>query len=444
MLVPDSQSCGYQFSSTSPLSASTVAASAAKTQALQFAVANAQIASDALLIANPWESWRGGMNLMKDIQRGNTQTGAAPLASDLPGAPASGSQLPGIPPAGEGGSLWDRFRRNLAGPGGTNGGNGGNQFVPDYTPLPPGASPSTGWRRGWLGPTRGGGGSGRGPDGRSRFVPDGTPFPADVGTVSAGHGWRHGWLGPGGAGNGNRSGNARGAADVQGWDSRFVTGPGGKFGTWPPGSNGGVGSDTVAVFDGWRRGRRGWVRDPRAVGRRRRRSDGGVIPPVNANSWPYGDSYGDGRPGNCGVIDCAASDAMACASEAVDVVPSDGILPVGAPVTHPAPPPNPALRTDQPDNIVVQPPFGYAAAISVPQPTARTMQRAGVAGMGEWTNSLQHPGAIPADCSTMGGGKVPPSVPWWLWLLGGVIVVAAVRDETKSRKASTASRKKAA
>ena len=367
MLVPDSQACGNQFSSTSPLPASSVTAAAAKLAALQNAVGNAQVAANALFVANPWESWAGGFNLMKDIQRGNTQAGT--VSGTTPsGAPAM-SQLPGLPPAGEGGSLWQRWTRNLGG------------------------------RRG------------RGP----------------------------------------RSGNAR--QNVQGWDSRFVTGPGGKFAVFPPAGNAG------------------------------RRMGGGRF---------AGGAYGDARPGNCGTLDCSpGGQVIDCTVEAADVVPSDGIMPAGAPpVAVTTPPPNPALRTDQADNIVVPPPAQYSVPpATVPQssmciPPARTgnicldLKRGAVfqhqvtpqvlyrcsqlgyvgvpggpcpvvngpqiqvsdaemaavppyaAGMGMWTPSIAQPGAVPADCAS-GAGMA--GVPWWVWALGGIALLAVAGGETKTK-----------
>ena len=373
MLVPDSQACGNQFSSTSPLPVSYQTAAAAKVQQLQTAVGNAQVAANAMLVANPWESWVGGFNLMKDIQRGNTQAGT--VSGTTPsGAPAM-SQLPGFPPAGEGGPLFQRWLRNLRGPRG---------------------------------------------------------------------------------GRGGRSGNARSAQQVQGWNSRFVTGPGGKFAVFPPAGNAG------------------------------RRAGGGA-----------GYAGGDARPGNCGTIDCAAGPVIDCTAEPADVVPSDGIIPDGAaPVPATTPPPNPPLRTDQPTNIIVQPPAQYAApaapscippsrtgnicldlkrgAVFGYQVTPQVLYRcsqlgyAGVpggpcpvvngpqipvsdaemaavppyaAGMGMWTPSIAQPGAVPADCAS--GAGMMAGVPWWVWALGGIALLAVAGGESKTKTAATKTRRHA-
>ena len=318
MLVPNDQACDNQFSSTSPIPASETAAGNAFVAQLQAAVANAQAASDALLVANPWESWRGGFNLMRDIQRGNTQV-ALPGGAGVPAGPP---QLPGLPPAGQGGSLWDRWKRNISG------GRGGDRA---------------------------------------------------------------------------RSGNARQGARVRGWNSRFVTGPGGKFQTWPAGS-------------------------------------------------------GDGS--NAATIDCT--------QEYADVVPSDGIMPAGAPdVQVSSPPAGPALRTEQPTNIVVTPPAAYAPCASPPRtgnlcadlkngavlassvtaPTLYACSQAGYAGvgptlcpagMGEWSASIAQPGAVPAMCATGPAAQKsgPAGFPWWLWALAGVAVVAVASTETKTRRSS--------
>jgi hypothetical protein len=328
MLVPNDQACDNQFSSTSPIPASETAAGNAWVAALQNAVGNAQQASDALLVANPWESWRGGFNLMRDIQRGNTQV-ALPGGTGIPsGAP----QLPGLPPAGQGGSLWDRWKRNL--------------------------------------------GAGRG--------------------------------------NGSRSQNARSGARVRGWDSRFVTGPGGKFQTWP--------------------------------------GQGG---------------------GSNGTVNAAGAD---CSMDAADVVPSDGMLPAGAPeVTVTQPPAGPALRTEQPVNIIVTPPAAYAPCSAPPRtgnlcadlksgavlastvtaPTLYACSQAGyagvgptvcpVGGMGEWSASIAQPGAVPSECITGSPAQTsgPAGFPWWLWALAGIAVVAVASTETKTRR-SSAGQKRAA
>jgi hypothetical protein len=320
MLVPNDQACDNQFSSTSPIPASETAAGNAWVAALQNAVGNAQQASDALLVANPWESWKGGMNLMRDIQRGNTQV-ALPGGT---GVPSGSPQLPGLPPAGQGGSLWDRFRRNL----------GGN----------------------------------------ARMA-------------------------------------ARQGGRVHGWNSRFVTGPGGKFQTWPAGN-----------------------------------SDGS----------------------NAATIDCTL--------EAADVVPCDGIMPAGSPeVQLSQPPAGPALRTDQPVNIIVTPPAAYAPcsppprtgnlcadlrsgavlASTVPASTLYACSQAGYAGvgpslcpvrgMGEWSASIAQPGAVPSECITGSPAQTsgPAGFPWWLWALAGIAVVAVASTETKTRR-SSAGQKRAA
>ena len=362
MLVPNDQACDNQFSSTTPIPASETAAGNAWVTSLQQAVANAQQASDALLVANPWESWAGGFNLMKDIQRGNTQV-ALPGGAGVPSGPP---QLPGLPPAGQGGSLWDRWKRNL---GYRNGGNGGN---------------------------RAGGGNGGGNRGNPGAI--GGPYGSDSGGGSGG-------------GNGTRSGNARQGSRVRGWNTRFVAGPGGKFQTWPAGATGGPGDST-----------------------------------------------------NAATIDCTV--------EPADVVPSDGILPPGAPeVQVSTPPAGPALRTDQPTNIVVMPPAAYAPcsppprtgnlcadlksgavfASSVTAPTLYACSKAGyagvgptlcapgpAAGMGEWSASIAQPGAVPAMCATGAAAQKagPAGFPWWLWALAGIAVVAVASTETKTRRSS--------
>ena len=316
MLVPNSQACDNQFSSTTPIPASETAAANAWVAALQQSVARAQQASDALLVANPWESWQGGLNLMRDIQRGNTQV-ALPGGAGVPSGPP---QLPGMPPAGQGGSLWDRWKRNIAG-------------------------------------NRGG--------------------------------------------NGARSGNARQGAKMRGWNSRFVVGPGGKFQNF------------------------------------------------------------DTSTQNAATVDCTV--------DAADVVPSDGIMPPGAPeVQVPTPPAGPALRTEQPTNIIVTPPAAYAPcsapprtgnlcadlksgavlASSVTAPTLYACSQAGyagvgpticpVGGMGEWSASIAQPGAVPSECVSGAAAQKsgPAGFPWWLWALAGVAVVAVASTETKTRRSS--------
>jgi len=84
MLVPNSQSGANQMSSTQPIPANVVARRQARTRAIQAAVADGDTRSEALLIANPWENWKGGFNLMKDTQRGNQYNGA-PVTTTLPG-----------------------------------------------------------------------------------------------------------------------------------------------------------------------------------------------------------------------------------------------------------------------------------------------------------------------------------------------------------------------
>ena len=84
MLVPNSQSGSNQMSSTQPIPANIVARRVARARAIQAAVADGDTRSKALLIANPWEDWKGGFNLMKDVQRGNQYNGA-PAATSLPG-----------------------------------------------------------------------------------------------------------------------------------------------------------------------------------------------------------------------------------------------------------------------------------------------------------------------------------------------------------------------
>lgn len=305
MLVPNSQACANQFSSTSPIPASQTAAALAKTAAIIAAVGNAQRASDSLLVANPWESWPGGINLMRDVQRGNTQVAGA--------VPTGTPQLPGLPPAGQGGSLWDRMRRNVAG---------------------------------------------------SR---------------------------------GNRG--ARQNRKARGWNSRFVTGPGGKFQSFEAGAANAAGAD--------------------------------------------------------------------CTMDAADVVPSDGILPPGAPELQVAQPPaGPALRSDQPQNLIIAPPAAYAPCSAAPRtgnlcadlksgavlastvtaPTLYACSQAGyagvgptpcAAGMGEWSASIAKPGAVPSECLTGAAAQPvgPGGFPWWLWALAGIAVVAVASTETKTRRA---------
>lgn len=260
MIVPDSQACGNQFSSVVPIPASQTAAGIAQTGMLDAAVAEGNQAAQNLFVANPWESWQGGMNLMRDIVRGNTQVSGS-------GGPP---QLPGLPPANAGPNLLD-----------------------------------------WLRGKRGGA---------------------------------------------SRGGNARNARQVAGWNSRFVKGPGGKFQTWPP-------------------------------------------------------------PASSQVVDCQV--------DAADVVPSDGIVQPGAPEPSVSqPPPNPSLTTDQPVNIIIQPPAQYGCL-------AKTGSCA--AGMGEWTDSLAKPGAVPSDCvSGSSGTSAVAGLPWWLWALAGVAVLAVANSGGRS------------
>lgn len=290
MLVPDSEACGNQFSSTTPIPAARTAARIAQMGVVDSAVAQGNAAAQNLFVANPWESWIGGLNLMRDIVRGNTQ---------VSGGSSGPPQLPGVPPA------------------------------------------SSGWNlRDWLAGKRG---------------------------------------------------NARGTRRT-GWQSRFVTGPGGKFQNWTPADQ---------------------------------------------------------------VIDCQV--------EAADVVPSDGIVSPGTPEPNVSTPPaGPSLTTNQAANIIVQPPPAYGCP--APQPTGNLCAdvRSGVvlastvspaqlyqcsqagyvgvfappkcAGMGEWSDSLAKPGAVPADCasgaSTTAAG--PAGMPWWLWALAGVFVVVAAQGGGRS------------
>lgn len=148
---------------------------------------------------------------------------------------------------------------------------------------------------------------------------------------------------------------------------------------------------------------------------------------------------------------------------AADVVPSDGILPADAAPIDLSSPANPDLRTDQPGNVIVRPPW------------APTRTRPTRGGMAEWSPSLEQPGPAPADClealgtganDVTGGGIVggattdslpatrgdgasgtpgaPSSVPWWMWALGGFALLAAVTGGDEPERRSSGRQKRGA
>ncbi len=168
-------------------------------------------------------------------------------------------------------------------------------------------------------------------------------------------------------------------------------------------------------------------------------------PPACANSRGMG-----AAPQNCASLACGVPTLDS--APAADVVPSDGILTYDAPPLQvPTPPANPSLRTDQPGNVIVRPPVhGSSTARTLP------MRCMTASGMAEWSPSLEQPGAVPADCmevtagagsdttdelpATRGDGASGPpkgaGIPWWLWALGGVVLLSVVSDERETRRSS--------
>ena len=373
MLVPNSQACDNQISSTTPIPASVTAAASQNAARLAAAVQNAQIASETLAISNPWEFWRGGLNLMKDVARSNlrfTGSNVGPL------------QLPGLPAASPAVTNAARYNR---------------------------------WGK---------------PDVTGEYVRSG-------GSLL--------WAG--------RAGASRGRASR--WNTRFPAGPGGHF----------FSATGQPLLGG-----------PGAGG--------------------PGGNPGDARPGNCGAIDACNPRRYDATYEAADVVASDGMdggptvisTPPAAPKLTTDQPVN--IIVQPPASQGAAAPVSLVPALSTPAPACRPPARTGnicldikrgavlasqvpvsvlyrcsqlayagvapspcltdngpvavsdadlmavpqyLAGMGEWSDSIAKPGAIPAECTTSGGpGGAGSSVPWWLWVLAGAFVVAVASGDERS------------
>jgi hypothetical protein len=170
------------------------------------------------------------------------------------------------------------------------------------------------------------------------------------------------------------------------WASRFVTGPGGHAYFWPS--------------------------NPRWA------------PPGGGRTDAGGASGPCLVPSGCGPNPnpCDGEDY-----EPADVAPSDE-MPGAASLAAPA---LPSMTTTQ----SVSMPAVYAPSttpVFSGGPAAFSRGVSGVRGVGAWTPSIAQPGAVPANCAA-GGIR---SIPWWLWLLGGLAVAAVVGDEKQTRRAN--------